>query len=47
VVAALSITGPTVRMTPARITELKPILIEEAGILSRRLGNTEQGEHAA
>jgi IclR family transcriptional regulator, acetate operon repressor len=47
VVAALSITGPTVRMTPERITELKPILIEEAGILTRRLGNTEQGEHAA
>jgi IclR family transcriptional regulator, acetate operon repressor len=47
VVAALSITGPTVRMNPERITELKPILIEEAGILSRRLGNTEQGEHAA
>jgi IclR family acetate operon transcriptional repressor len=47
VVAALSITGPTVRMTPERIDEIKPILIEEAGILSRRLGNTEQGEHAA
>jgi hypothetical protein len=27
--------------------ELKPILIEEADTLSRRLGNTEQGEHAA
>jgi IclR family transcriptional regulator, acetate operon repressor len=47
VVAALSITGPTVRMTPERIAELKPILIEEAGHLGRRLGNTEQGEHAA
>jgi IclR family acetate operon transcriptional repressor len=47
VVAALSITGPTVRMTPQQVAELKPILIEEAGILSRRLGNTEQGEHAA
>ncbi len=47
VVAALSITGPTVRMTPERIAELKPILIEEAGHLTRRLGNTEQGEHAA
>jgi DNA-binding IclR family transcriptional regulator len=47
VVAALSITGPTVRMTPARIAEYKPILIEEADTLSRRLGNTEQGEHAA
>lgn len=47
VVAALSITGPTVRMTPGRIAELKPILIDEAGLLSRRLGNPEQGEHAA
>ena len=47
VVAALSITGPTVRMTPERIAELRPILIDEARTLSRRLGNTEQGEHAA
>ncbi|MGA9858547.1 MAG: IclR family transcriptional regulator [Solirubrobacteraceae bacterium] len=47
VVAALSISGPTVRMTAERIAELKPILIEEARALSRRLGNTEQGEHAA
>src|SRR5947209_17152938 len=47
VVAALSITGPTVRMTRRRIADVKPILIEEAGTLSRRLGNTEQGEHAA
>lgn len=48
VIAALSITGPTVRMTPQRIAELKPILIEEARILSRRLGRPEQqGEHAA
>jgi hypothetical protein len=34
-------------MTPERIGELKAILIEEADALSRRLGNTEQGEHAA
>ena len=47
VVAALSISGPTIRMTPERIAELKPILIDEARTLSRRLGNTEQGEHAA
>ena len=47
VVAALSISGPTMRMTPERITELKPILIEEARSLSRRLGNPDQGEHAA
>ena len=47
VVAALSISGPTTRMTPARIAELKPILIAEAEALSRRLGNDQQGEHAA
>lgn len=47
VVAALSVSGPTIRMGPQRIAELKPILIEEARTLSRRLGNTEQGEHAA
>jgi DNA-binding IclR family transcriptional regulator len=47
VVAALSITGPTVRMTAERIAELKPILIDEAQTLSDRLGNPRQGEHAA
>lgn len=47
VIAALSITGPTTRMTPARIAELKPVLIAEAARLSRRLGNDEQGEDAA
>jgi IclR family acetate operon transcriptional repressor len=47
VVAALSITGPTVRMTPARITELRPALIEESARLSRRLGYIEEGADAA
>ena len=47
VLAALSISGPTIRMTPARIRELKPILITEADALSRRLGHREEGEHAA
>ena len=47
VLAALSISGPTIRMTPARIRELKPILITEADALSRRLGHHEEGEHAA
>ncbi len=47
VVAALSITGPTVRMTPERIDELKPILFEEAERLSARLGHSDQGEDAA
>jgi DNA-binding IclR family transcriptional regulator len=47
VVAALSITGPTLRMTPQRIFELEPILIDEALTLSRRLGYREQGVDAA
>ena len=47
VVAALSISGPTVRMTPPRIAELHSILIDEARTLSRRLGHRDQGEHAA
>jgi IclR family acetate operon transcriptional repressor len=47
VVAALSISGPTMRMTPERIAELKPILVEEARTLSRRLGNPEQPEQGA
>jgi IclR family transcriptional regulator, acetate operon repressor len=47
VVAALSISGPTLRMTPQRIEELHPLLIDEARALSQRLGNTDEGEHAA
>ncbi len=47
VIAAFSITGPTVRMTPLRIQELKPVLIEQARSLSRRLGHREEGENAA
>jgi DNA-binding IclR family transcriptional regulator len=47
VIAALSITGPTLRMTTPRISELQPVLIEEARLLSRRLGHREQGEQAA
>ena len=48
VIAALSITGPTLRMTPVRIRELQPILTSEARALSHRLGHVEpQGEHAA
>jgi len=36
-VAALSISGPTSRLTAARIEELTPLLQEEATSLSRRL----------
>ncbi len=47
VVAALSISGPTMRMTPDRIAELQPILVEEGRVLSRRLGNPEQPHQGA
>jgi IclR family transcriptional regulator, acetate operon repressor len=47
VIAALSISGPTLRMTPVRIDELNPILTSEARTLSRRLGHRDQGERAA
>jgi IclR family acetate operon transcriptional repressor len=46
VIAAFSITGPTLRMTPARIKELTPILLDEALALSTRLGYAPQGEAA-
>jgi IclR family transcriptional regulator, acetate operon repressor len=47
VIAALSISGPTLRMTPSRIEQLQPILTSEARTLSRRLGHRDQGERAA
>ena len=48
VIAALSMSGPSLRMTPARIEELAPILSREAATLSRRLGHhDDQGERAA
>jgi IclR family transcriptional regulator, acetate operon repressor len=47
VVAALSITGPTVRMTDARIKDLCQALVEESDRLSARLGYIEGGAHAA
>jgi IclR family transcriptional regulator, acetate operon repressor len=47
VVAALSISGPSLRMTPARIRELQPVLIDEGRALSRLLGHRREGENAA
>ncbi len=47
VVAALSISGPTLRMSADRIGELEPVLIGEARTLSVRLGHREEGENAA
>jgi IclR family transcriptional regulator, acetate operon repressor len=41
-VAALSISGPTMRLTRERIAELAPALLEQAHDLSTRLGNHDQ-----
>ena len=38
VIAALSISGPSLRLTPQRIAELRPVLISESDALSERLG---------
>jgi len=46
VVAALSISGPTLRMTPGRIGELKEVLIKQGLTLGARLGY-QQGVNAA
>jgi DNA-binding IclR family transcriptional regulator len=41
-VAALSISGPTIRLTRARIAELAPALLEQARLVSARLGHHDQ-----
>jgi IclR family acetate operon transcriptional repressor len=45
--AALSISGPTLRLTAARIDQLRPALLEQARALSEQLGHDHQGAHAA
>ena len=47
VIAALSISGPTTRMSPSRIDELEPRLVDEAQALSDRLSPTSEGERIA
>jgi IclR family transcriptional regulator, acetate operon repressor len=47
VVAALSVSGPTLRLTPRRIAELRPIVIKQARALSKLLGHRPEGVHAA
>jgi IclR family acetate operon transcriptional repressor len=47
VIAALSISGPTLRLTRARVAELAPVLLHEADALSERLGTIDQGDRAA
>ena len=46
-VAALSISGPTIRLTRDRIAELAPALLEQAGLVSMRLGNHDDQRGAA
>jgi len=45
--AALSISGPTARLTSERIVQLAPLLIEEATELARRLGHRDHTRGAA
>jgi DNA-binding IclR family transcriptional regulator len=47
VVAAFSVSGPTTRLTAERIEALAPLLLEQAGWLSRRLGNHDHERGAA
>lgn len=47
VVAALAISGPTLRLGPDEIARLLPMLKVEAQRLSRRFTDTDEGEHAA
>jgi DNA-binding IclR family transcriptional regulator len=47
VIASLAISGPTTRMSPERIDEIEPRLIEEAQTLSDRLSPTPEGEPIA
>ena len=47
VIAALSISGPTLRLTPTRVAELRPVLTTQARALSALLGHREEGDRAA
>jgi IclR family transcriptional regulator, acetate operon repressor len=47
VIAALSLSGPTMRLTPSRISGLRPVLTNEARQLSRRLSSAKKEEQAA
>jgi IclR family acetate operon transcriptional repressor len=46
-VAALSISGPSVRLDASRVAELRPQLIDEARALGTRLGEHDKGVRAA
>lgn len=46
-VAALSISGPTIRLSRERIRELAPALLEHARLVSARLGNHDHDQRGA
>jgi len=46
-VAALSVSGPTLRLSPRRVAELRPIVIKQARALGEQLGHRPEGAHAA
>jgi DNA-binding IclR family transcriptional regulator len=46
-IAALSISGPSARLTSERIAQLAPLLIDEANQLARRLGHRDHTRGAA
>jgi IclR family transcriptional regulator, acetate operon repressor len=41
-IAALSVSGPTIRLTLERMHELAPLVVEQARVLSARLGNHDE-----
>jgi IclR family acetate operon transcriptional repressor len=47
VVAALAVSGPTLRLSPRRMAELRPTVIKQARALSEALGHRHEGVHAA
>ena len=46
-IAALSVSGPTLRLSPRRVAELRPIVIKQARALAEQLGVETEGVHAA
>jgi IclR family transcriptional regulator, acetate operon repressor len=46
-IAALSVSGPTLRLSPRRVAELRPIVIKQARALAEQLGHRTEGVHAA
>jgi IclR family transcriptional regulator, acetate operon repressor len=46
-IAALSVSGPTLRLSPRRVAELRPIVIKQARALAEQLGHGNEGVHAA